>query len=61
MHKHHLSVQVRSSFSRKSLRNSDKLCYFAPRKRREAVNFQDSTFIINKFKVLELCQKLKAK
>ena len=41
MHKYTQFVQKKVSFLTKNLRNSKKMCYFAPR------NFQDSKYIIN--------------
>ena len=47
MHNRPQDVQFQVSFLPKSLRNSKKMCYFAPRKRKKPHFFQDSKFIIN--------------
>ena len=63
LHNSTKSVQSNVTFSLKSLRNSKKMCYFAPRKRQKAVNFQDSKYIINilKIKIMsEIESKVKA-
>ena len=51
MHNYTPNVQIAITFSSKSLRKWKKMCYFAPRKRQNAENFQDSKFIINILKI----------
>ena len=63
LHNHPPNVQTNVTFFSKSLRNSKKMCYFAPRKRQGAENFQDSKYIINILKkeiMSEIESKVKA-